>query len=256
MCRKHHGTGFATYVSAPVEHFRWLAGEDKLIQYRSSEHTTRNSCGVCGSTVPTTAPAYSRVFLPAGPLEGELGITPQAHIFVGSKAPWDAITDDLPQHEAFPPEFGGSGLSRPKTEARPGITEGSCLCGAVAYEVTGQPMIMQSCHCLRCRRARGAAHGTNIFYKMDQFRWTRGTEWVSEYKLPEARFYTVSFCRRCGSAVPKVSSERGLAIIPAGSLDTDPPIRPQRHIFVNYKAPWFEIRDALPQFPEGPPPAA
>jgi hypothetical protein len=257
MCRKHHGAGFATYVSAPLEGFRWLAGEDKLIRYRSSELTTRNSCGICGSPVPTTAPTYSRVFLPAGPLEGELGITPQAHIFVGSKAPWYTITDDLPQHEAYPPEFGGlAGVPRPNVEARPGITEGSCLCGAVGFEVTGEPLFMQSCHCQRCRRSRGAAHGTNIFYRMDQFRWTRGVEWLGEYKLPEARFHTVSFCRQCGSASPKVSSERGIAIIPAGVLDTDPPMRPQRHIFVNYKAPWFEITDALPQLPEGPPPAA
>src|SRR5581483_10529788 len=200
MCRKHHGSAFATYVSVPLERFSWLSGEDKLIKYQSSEHGTRNSCSVCGSTVPMAVPAYSRAFLPAGPLEGDLGLTPQAHIFVGSKAPWYTITDDLPRHEAYPPEFGGSGLPRPTVEPRPGITEGSCLCGAVAYEVTGQPMFMQSCHCQRCRRARGAAHGTNLFYKMDQFRWTRGAEMVSEYKLPEARFYTVSFCRQCGSA--------------------------------------------------------
>lgn len=257
MCRKHHGSGFATYVSVPIERFGWVSGEDLLIKYQSSELGTRNSCGVCGSPVPITVPAHSRAFLPAGPLEGELGITPQAHIFVGSKAPWYAIADDLPQHEAYPPEFGGgSGLQRPEVQARPGITEGSCLCGAVAFEVTGQPMFMQSCHCQRCRRARGAAHGTHIFYRMEQFRWTRGTQVLGEYKVPEARFFTVSFCRQCGSAVPKISSERGLAVIPAGGLDTDPQMRPQRHIFVNYKAPWFEITDDLPQFLEGPPPAA
>jgi hypothetical protein len=255
MCRKHHGAGFATYVSAPLERFRWVSGEDKLIQYQSSQDGVRNSCGLCGSTVPMTAPKFSRVFLPAGPLEGELGISPGAHIFVGSKAPWYTITDDLPQHDEYPPEYGVSGLPDKEVQRRPGITEGSCLCGAVAYEASGQPLFMQSCHCQRCRRARGAAHGTNLFYKMTQFRWIRGTELVSEYKLPEARFHTIAFCRECGSAVPKVSTERGLAIIPAGGLDTDPPMRPQRHIFVNYKAPWFNITDSLPQFPEAPPPA-
>jgi hypothetical protein len=107
---------------------------------------------------------------------------------------------------------------------------------------------------MRCRRARGAAHGTNIFFKAPQFRWTRGEELIAEYKLPEARFYTTAFCNQCGGAVPKVSLERGVAVIPAGSLDTDPPMRPQRQIFTNYKASWFEITDAIPQFPEGPPP--
>ncbi len=256
MCRKHHGSAFVTYVSSPIEDFRWVQGEDKLLEYRSSAQGTRTSCGVCGSSLPMTTPDSPLTFLPAGPLEGELGIKPEAHIFVGSKAPWYAITDDLPQHEDYPPEYGVAGLERPKVESQPGITTGSCLCGEVAYEATGEPMAMQSCHCLRCRRARGAAHATNIFYKAGQFRWVRGADRVAEYKLPEARFYTTAFCTQCGGAAPKVSLERRLAIIPAGSLDTDPPMRPLRHIFTDYKAAWFEITDDLPQFHEGPPPAA
>ena len=191
--------------------------------------------------------------LPAGPLEGDLGIKPQAHVFVGSKAPWYTITDDVPQHEEYPPEFATLGFPRPNVDPRPSITEGSCLCGAVAYEATGEPLFMQHCHCLRCRRARGAAHGSNLFYKEADFRWTRGLERVREYKLPEARFHTTAFCGKCGGAVPRVSSERGIVVIPAGTVDSDPPIRPQRHIFTNYKAAWFEITDSLPQFTEAPP---
>jgi hypothetical protein len=256
MCRKHHGSAFATYVSAPAAGFRWISGADAMIKYQSSAHGTRNSCGTCGSAVPMMMKAYSLALLPAGPLEGDLGIKPQAHIFVGSKAPWYTITDDLPQHQEFPPGFAAKGMERPKVEPRFGVTEGSCLCGAVAYELTGTPLFMQNCHCLRCRRARGAAHATNIFYRPSQFRWTRGADLVAEYKLPEARFYTVAFCRSCGGAVPKVAPARDLAIIPAGSVDTDLPIRPQRHVFTNYRTPWFEITDSLPQFAEAPPPAA
>jgi hypothetical protein len=254
MCRKHHGSAFATYVSGPIGNFRWLSGEDSVLRYKSSEAGSRDSCKVCGSAVPLMMANYGLAVLPAGPLEGDLGIAPQAHIFVGSKAPWYTITDLLPQHQEYPPEYAMPGLQRPTVEARPGITEGSCLCGAVAYEVEGQPMLMQSCHCQRCRRARGAAHGTNIFYKADQFRWMRGEALLDEYKLPEARFYTTSFCRQCGGAMPRISKERGIVVIPAGSLDTDPPTRPQWHVFTSYKAPWFEITDSLPQFPEMPPP--
>ena len=114
---------------------------------------------------------------------------------------------------------------------------------------------MQHCHCLRCRRARGAAHGSNLFYKEAQFRWRVALEQVREYKLPEARFYTTAFCRQCGGAVPRVARERGIVVIPAGTLDTDPPVRPQRHVFTNYQAAWFEITDSLPQFAEAPPAA-
>jgi hypothetical protein len=42
-------------------------------------------------------------------------------------------------------------------------------------------------------------------------------------------------------------------LIPAGTIDDDPGIQPQAHIFVAYKAPWFEITDNLPQFAKKPP---
>ncbi|HTW74398.1 MAG TPA: GFA family protein [Steroidobacteraceae bacterium] len=253
MCRKHHGAAFATYVSTALDGFRWVEGESALLSYRSSAQGVRNSCSVCGSTVPMALQAQAMALLPAGPLEGELGIRPQAHLFVGSKAPWYTITDDLPQHAEFPPEFAMPGVERPGVETRPGVTAGSCLCGAVAYEATGEPLSMQNCHCLRCRRARAAAHATNLFYRESQFAWLRGAEQVGQYKLPEARFHTTAFCRQCGSGVPRISAERGIVVIPAGGLDTDPSLRPQRHIFTNYKASWFQITDSLPQFAEAPP---
>ena len=254
MCRKHHGSAFATYVSAPLAGFRWTSGEDALLPYQSSEHGLRNSCRVCGSTLPLTLPTLGLAVLPAGPLEGELGLTPQAHMFVGSKAPWYTITDQLPQHEEYPPEYATPAQPRPTVQARAGVTAGSCLCGDVAFEVDDPPMFMQSCHCTRCRRARSAAHGTNIFYKASQFRWVRGEQSIADYKMPEAKFYGVAFCKRCGSGLPRISVERNIAVIPAGCLDTDPQMRPQRHIFTASGAKWFTITDTLPQFADAPPP--
>lgn len=254
ICRKHHGAAFATHLAAPLATFRWLSGQDALLNFRSSEKGERSSCKTCGSALPVLLQARELVLLPAGPLQGEIGITPQAHIFVASKAPWYTITDSLPQHEEYPPGSGTPVPQRPAAQTRPGVTAGSCTCGAVAFEVEGEPLFMQSCHCTRCRRARGAAHGTNIFYRASRFRWMRGEALVADYQLPEAKYYGTSFCSQCGGALPRVAQNRDIAVIPAGCLDTDPPMRPQRHIFTSYKAPWFQITDALPTFPEGPPP--
>ncbi len=253
MCRKEHGTGFATFVVAPVAGFRWLSGEDKLVRYQSSPNGARSFCSVCGSAGPTIMPEYGIAVAPAASLEGELGIKPQSHLFVGSKAPWEAITDALPQHDAYPPEFNAPGVERPAVTPRPGITEGSCLCGEVGYEITGAPMRMMYCHCSRCRLGRAAAHASNIFFRLEQFRWVRGAELVREYKIPDARFHTVAFCSHCGGKVPRPSPERGIVTVPAGSLDTDPGMRAQAHIFVADKAPWFDITGLLPQFEAMPP---
>jgi hypothetical protein len=253
MCRKHHGAGFTTFVTAPLTGLRWIAGEGQVERYRSSAGWTRGFCRTCGSAAPGTLPGPGLALVPAANLEGDLGITPQAHIFVASKAPWDTIADDLPQYDAYPPEYGVEGQDRPPRTVREGAAGGSCLCGEVRYEATGAAVRMANCHCQRCRLGRGAAHATNVFYRVDQFRWLQGEALVREWKVPDAKFHTVAFCCRCGAKVPRVSPERGIVVVPAGSLDCDPGMRPQAHIWVSEKAPWFTIADSLPQFAAAPP---
>jgi hypothetical protein len=253
MCRKHHGAPFATFVVAPLAEFRWIAGEDAVVSYRSSEQGVRYSCRHCASVVPTLLPEAGLAIAPAGNLDGDPGIRPQTHMFAASKPAWYTITDALPQHAGMPPEYGGGmGLTRPTVAQREGVADGSCLCAAVAYEVRS-PLRMFNCHCSRCRRGRSAAHTTNLFAKVDDFAFTSGAELVAEYKVPEAKFFTIAFCTRCGGKVPRVARDRGMVSVPAGTLDTDPGMRPQAHIYVASKAPWFEITDDLPQYPEGPP---
>ncbi len=253
MCRKHHGAAFATFVAAPYSAFRWVRGEAAIAKYRSSEHGVRAYCEHCGSVAPTLMPEAGLAIAPAGNLDGDLGLLPQGHMFVGSKAGWHPITDALPQHSAMPPEYGGStGVARPTIAQREGVADGSCLCGEVAYEVRA-PVRMYHCHCSRCRRARGAAHTTNMFSNLADFAFTRGEQLVTEYKVPEAARFGVAFCTRCGGKVARVSRERKVVVVPVGALDTDPGMRPQANIFVASKAPWFDITDALPQFAEMPP---
>lgn len=255
MCRKHHGAPFATFVVAPIEGFRWLSGEDSLLLYRSSASAERASCRTCGSVGPFPMPGLGIVVLPAGNLDGDPDVRLESHMFVGSKAPWHTISDSAPQHEAYPPEFSGATpVERPVVNPEPGKTFGSCLCGEVAYEISGPPVVMYQCHCSRCRKSRSAAHGANLFYKLDNFRWIRGESLVVDYKLPEAVRFAVSFCSKCGGATPRVAAARGAVIAPAGALDTDPGARPAAHIFVASKAPWFQITDSIPQMEEGPPP--
>jgi hypothetical protein len=257
MCRKHHGAPFATFVSAPLAGFRWISGEDSISMYAASSAGARSSCKVCGSVTPIIMKEMNIALCPAGNLDGDLGITPQAHIFTGSKASWYEITDSLPQHVEYPPEFGMTGVQRPKVEPKPGVIQGSCLCGEVAFEIEGTPERLMYCHCQRCRRARSAAHGANLFFKPEQIRWVRGESLVKNYKEPTARFFSVSFCEKCGSGAPRVNRDFKVAFVPAGVLDSDPGIKPLARIFVGSKASWLDIADAIPQYQEMPPrPAA
>lgn len=251
MCRKFHGSAFATMAAAPLSGFRWLAGEDAIRRSCASEY--RSFCGTCGSAMPMPMPAMQLVMCPAGNLEGDLGVEPQLHVFVGSRAPWYTITDSLPQFPEWPPQVSAPTVSRPVVEPREGITQGSCLCGDVAFEFDGAPMRMLHCHCSRCRRGRSAAHATNLMVALDHFRWIRGDAQIAAYKLPDARFFAVAFCTACGGAAPRLSPERGFAVVPAGALDTDPGMRATAHIFAGSRASWFPITGDVPQFAEMPP---
>ncbi len=61
------------------------------------------------------------------------------------------------------------------------------------------------------------------------------------------------FCGRCGSPVPSYLEHFGSVFLPLGGLDGDPGRQISHHIFVDSKAPWYEIPDALPQHPESAP---
>jgi hypothetical protein len=110
------------------------------------------------------------------------------------------------------------------------------------------------CHCSRCRKSRGTAHATNLVLPLDGFRYTAGEELVTVYRVPDAKHYAHAFCRVCGSSMPRCDESRGIVIIPMGSFDDDPGVRPERHIYVDSRAPWDEIVDGLPTF-GGPPPS-
>lgn len=253
-CRKSYGAPFATFGTTGIDGFRWIAGEDEVATHAVPPGGPRGFCRHCGSPAPGIIPALGIAFFAVGELDGDPGMRPQQHFFTGSKAPWHFISDTLPQHAAFPPGFGGKAglpdLVRPA--AGEGAIAGSCLCGEVAFEFRN-PVAMFQCHCTRCRKARGAAHSANIVCMPGDFRWTRGEELAVEFPLPGARFFGVGFCARCGASLPRESVGRGIWIIPASTLDTDPGIRPMAHIFVDSKAPWFEITDGLPRHAEGPP---
>ena len=100
MCRKHHGAAFATYGEAGRKNLHWIQGEEKINVYRSSAHLERLFCSVCGSSLlcrEDTEP--NTVYLALGTVDADPGCRPEYHIWVGSKAPWYSITDDLPQFE-------------------------------------------------------------------------------------------------------------------------------------------------------------
>jgi hypothetical protein len=253
-CRKAHGAAFATYATVPPERFRLARGRERMVRWASSPGLFRPFCARCGSVVPDGEPWQGLVGMPAGAFDDDPGARPVAHIFVASRAPWYEIRDALLRFDTYPPGFPAPALETPVLAPAGGRPRGSCLCGGVTYVVEGAPIRCNHCHCSRCRKARGAAHASNLLTDADGLRFTRGAELIETYKIPEARFFTHCFCRVCGASMPRVDRERAIAIVPMGGLDDDPGALVQQHIHVGSKAPWYEIADDLPRHDAAPPP--
>ena len=103
MCRKAHGAAFGTYAAAKAADFRVVSGENRITRYRSSAGIVRTFCARCGSTLQWLRESKPDVVdVALGVVDGDPGVRPLHHIYVGSKAPWHEITDDLPQYATRP----------------------------------------------------------------------------------------------------------------------------------------------------------
>jgi len=134
-------------------------------------------------------------------------------------------------------------LVRPNTMK---LITGSCLCGKVAFEVTGVPFKFLYCHCRSCQKSTGSVHAANMAFPEDSVRWTRGEDLIERFvDTSENPGFPRWFCRSCGSPVPKLSRNRQFWVVPSGLLDSDPGMRPQANIYWAEHAPWYVSADQI-----------
>jgi hypothetical protein len=127
---------------------------------------------------------------------------------------------------------------------------GSCLCGAVMFEVTGEERRFYHCHCRRCRKATGTGHASNLFLQPGKLNFLSGADQVRSFKPPDATRFSNVFCSQCGGRVPRQLVGSDMVMVPAGSLDDEPLLKPQARIFKGSRTSWSCEGDTLPAFPE------
>ena len=129
---------------------------------------------------------------------------------------------------------------------------GGCLCGRVRFRVSGPFDEFHLCHCSQCRRSTGSAHAANIFTRPDRIEWLAGEDMVTRYLPDQPGVISKAFCSHCGSLVPYTSLQSGRLIIPAGSLESDPGIRPDDNIFWDDRADWYDAGLEAPRVAQDP----
>jgi len=141
-------------------------------------------------------------------------------------------------------------VATPPAEVPP--LAGRCQCGCVNYEVADAFLYALNCHCSQCRRATGSAFKPIGGIEADKLRLLTGADDLLVHGDADAHDVR---CGQCGSFLYSIVASGSRAHVGLGSLIDTPSRRPDCHIFVGSKAPWFTITDTLPQYDGFPPPA-
>lgn len=125
---------------------------------------------------------------------------------------------------------------------------GRCLCGAIAFEATGDRAGATACHCSQCRRWSGH-HWASVNVPVANLVVTKGEESLKWHRSSD--YARRGFCRECGSALfwhaDKLDDYKDRIAIGAGALDAPTQVALQEHIFVRDKGDYYGITDGLPQ---------
>ncbi|MGE5659645.1 MAG: GFA family protein [Actinomycetota bacterium] len=129
---------------------------------------------------------------------------------------------------------------------------GGCLCGAVRYECSAQPVSMGICHCRDCQQATGSAFAAAMLVPQNAVTITGN---VTYYDVTGDSGSIVSrgFCPICGSRLFSKPPIPELMGIMAGSLDDPSWFKPQAEIYVASAQPWDYLNPDLPKFAKLPP---
>jgi len=102
LCRRQGGSSSNTAAIVSAGQLRWLAGEGQISSWVKDTGFRSDFCARCGSPVPNTLRGLPYYWIPIGLLDGGDGLKVFAHLYVGSKAPWDVIASPGTQFEEAP----------------------------------------------------------------------------------------------------------------------------------------------------------
>lgn len=127
------------------------------------------------------------------------------------------------------------------------MVEGSCLCGAIKYEVALFPDKIFNCHCQFCRKAHGADYVTIALAKASTLKITDDEALLKEHKNDIGGFR--AFCSCCGTRLMNYAEDKNLYFsVTLSTIDTAVNFKPIAHVNTESKARWCLPYEGIPNF--------
>jgi hypothetical protein len=119
---------------------------------------------------------------------------------------------------------------------------GGCACGAVKYQVSGEPFRMSICYCRECQLRTGSAFGIQAIFPADGVKITKGTTKIFERTADSGNWIKFHFCDNCGTTMMYEAEVfpggRGIAV---GTLDNSDWVEPNVQVYKRSRQNWMPV---------------
>ncbi len=125
--------------------------------------------------------------------------------------------------------------------------EGGCLCGALRYGSSAEPLGVGYCHCRMCQKLSGSTVLPWVSFSPGSFSYTKGSPKI----YTSSNWGRREFCAECGSQIAfRTTDTEDTVEINVGTLDDPESVTPQYHVWCSSQVSWFDTQDELPRHPE------
>ena len=119
---------------------------------------------------------------------------------------------------------------------------GACACGAVRYEVAGDPLLMHNCHCKGCQRLTGSAFKMGSYWSENVVKTIQGDMTTYTRTADSGRTVQSKFCKVCGSTVVTMAEAQPDRIcLAVGTFDDTTWITSPNNIYCTSKQKWYQL---------------
>jgi hypothetical protein len=129
---------------------------------------------------------------------------------------------------------------------------GGCMCGAVRYEASAEPLAVATCHCRDCQYASGGGPAIVVVMPKGSVKVTKGSVKSFTKTADNGKPITRQFCTECGTPMFSVPSEAPMFIVKAGTLDDGSWLKPSLTLWTSSAQPWAHIDKSAPTFEKQP----
>lgn len=130
---------------------------------------------------------------------------------------------------------------------------GGCACGAIRYEISGEPVFSGNCYCRDCQRSSGTALASVFAVPKAAVKILKGEARYFDVKADSGKKLSRGFCATCGSPLfSLVEAMPDVIAIKASSLDDPGQFKPGMSIYTSSAPAWAPITENLPKFPRMP----